>query len=248
MIKNPTYEESGNRGVQLEIGTTEHMRIEEELRTHTQSLDNMGEGVNIVSADSDIFVYTNPAYNKMFGYEQNELLGKHVSVINAPSDRSPEEIAAEIISVLNESGEWEGEVTNIKKDGTLFFTHSKVSTFEHSAYGILRIGIQNDITERVKAEKALRESEIKHKTLVYNIPGMVYRAYPDWSAEIITGSEEICGYTGQELNSKEEGWLTILHPDDMERVYGDGSELTKKQKNLVRTYRIITKDGHIRCL
>ena len=46
----------------------------------------------------------------------------------------------------------------------------------------------------------------KFKTLVFNIPGMVYRAYPDWSAEIISGSEDICGYTVDELNSKERKW------------------------------------------
>ena len=104
----------------------------------------------------------------------------------------------------------------------------------------------NDRLSRKQAEEALKESELKHKTLVQNIPGMAYRGYPDWSAEIISGGEEICSYTNQELNSKEEGWISIIHPDDMERVFSEGSELAKRPKDLVQTYRIITKGGSVR--
>lgn len=105
----------------------------------------------------------------------------------------------------------------------------------------------NKLFKRIEQQShQLRESEIKHKTLVNNIPGMVYRAYPDWSAEIISGSEEICGYTNDELNSKEKNWLSIIHPDDIEIVYEDGSMLAQFQKDVVQRYRIKTKSGDVR--
>jgi len=50
MIKNPTYEELKHGVRELERGTTEHMRIEEKLRTYTQSFDNMGERVKAEKA------------------------------------------------------------------------------------------------------------------------------------------------------------------------------------------------------
>jgi len=103
-----------------------------------------------------------------------------------------------------------------------------------------------DITNHTQAEKALRESEIKHKTLVKNIPGMIYRASSDWSAEVISGSEAICGYTKKELMSKEDNWLSIIQHDDKDKIFKNGSELTKAQKETVQTYRIKTKDGHLR--
>lgn len=103
-----------------------------------------------------------------------------------------------------------------------------------------------DITDRKAIEQKLRESELKHKTLVKNIPGMVYRAYSDWSAEVICGSRRICGYTNEELNSKEDNWLSIIHPDDKEDVFKKGMELIKSQKDNVQIYRIITRDGDIR--
>jgi len=103
-----------------------------------------------------------------------------------------------------------------------------------------------DITERRKTEEALRNSEFKHKALVKNIPGMVYRAYPDWSSEIISGSKKISGYTSSEISAKEKNWLSIIHPEDIKRVFTKGSVLTKEEIDLVQTYRIITKNGDIR--
>jgi len=106
--------------------------------------------------------------------------------------------------------------------------------------------ITTDITEQKIAEQALRDSELKFRSLVFNIPGMVYRAFADWSAEIISGSEEICGYTVKELNTKREKWLEVIHPEDREKVFREGAELIKKKMHLAQKYRIITKEGDIR--
>lgn len=102
------------------------------------------------------------------------------------------------------------------------------------------------ITNRKKAEKELRESEKKHKTLVNNIPGMVYRAFPDWSIEISSGLENISGYTVSELNAKENHWLSLVHPDDLEQVLKEGTQLSTKQGNITQQYRIISKEGFTR--
>ncbi|MDY6793448.1 MAG: PAS domain S-box protein [Thermodesulfobacteriota bacterium] len=107
------------------------------------------------------------------------------------------------------------------------------------------INFQLEIEERKRSEDALRESETKYKTLVQNIPGMVYSALPDWSTKFLSGSERICGYTSDEIDSKKDKWLSLIHLDDKERVFRQGSELTKVPKNMVQIYRIITKDGNV---
>ena len=70
-----------------------------------------------------------------------------------PAKKNPEETAKEIMDVLREKGLWEGEVNNIKKDGTLFWCYAKVSVFDHSKYGNVLIAIHTDITERKLARK-----------------------------------------------------------------------------------------------
>lgn len=108
------------------------------------------------------------------------------------------------------------------------------------------LAISKNIAERKKAEEELKEKEEKLKSLVYNIPGMIYMAKPDWTAEIISGSKEICGYSPEEFKSKRVNWTDIIHPNDKKNVFAQGNELTKKEKKIIQVYRIITKDKKIR--
>ena len=101
------------------------------------------------------------------------------------------------------------------------------------------------LTKRRKTEEALKESEAKHRNLIKNIPGMVYKAYPDWSAEIISGCKEICGYTSVEIHNKANNWIDVIHPADREEIKKDGLQLVHKQKELIQIYRIITKSDDI---
>ncbi|MFH1701272.1 MAG: PAS domain S-box protein [Candidatus Zixiibacteriota bacterium] len=96
------------------------------------------------------------------------------------------------------------------------------------------------------ATAALRESEEKNRNLINNVPGMIYTANSDWSASIVSGSVEICGYTKQELNSMKEKWLSIVHPDDKKAILEKGKNLIyKKHGSIVDNYRIIHKEGHV---
>jgi PAS domain S-box-containing protein len=145
---------------------TKRKQAEEEVSLNTQALNALLEGVSIVQASTSSIIYTNPAYDEMLGYERGELLGKNVALVNAPTDKSPEEIAAEIQSVLRTKGIWEGEVKNIKKDGTTILIRAGVSSFKHSIYGTVWLGIMEDITERRQAEKELRDSKELTERLV----------------------------------------------------------------------------------
>jgi len=142
----------------------ERKQAEEKLRLHSLLLTNMDEGVYLIRASDGIIVYTNPALERMFGYDPGEMIGKHVSIVNAPTQRSPEKRAKEIIKVLNKIGKWEGEVNNIKKDGTSFWCYAIVSTFEHYEYGPVWISVHTDITERKQAEEALRQAKKEAET------------------------------------------------------------------------------------
>jgi PAS domain-containing protein len=97
---------------------TERKRAEETLRLQGQVAANLAEGVGLVRARDGVIVYTNERYEQLFGYGPGELLGQHVSVLNA--GKKPGETAEEIIQALRQKGVWKGEVHNVKKDGTPF--------------------------------------------------------------------------------------------------------------------------------
>jgi len=96
------------------------------------------------------------------------------------------------------------------------------------------------------SENVLKESEFAYRSLVKNIPGMIYRGYTDWSGEIIKGIEDVSGYSTKELLSMENKWLDIIHPDDRERVYQEQVDFSKNPSSLIQTYRILHKDGNER--
>jgi len=144
---------------QLQAEVSERKKADETLRVHGEIMTNMSEGVYLIRASDGVIVYTNPKFDQMFGYRPGELIGKHVSIVNAPTEKTPEEMAEEIMKVLNEKGLWQGEICNIKKDGTRFWCHASVSIFDHPEHGKVWVSMHTDVTEHKQVERALRESE-----------------------------------------------------------------------------------------
>ena len=120
MPKKPTYEELEQKIKDLEKEAVESKRVEKELKLHRQILANMAEGVYLIRTNDGKIVYANKRFEDMFGYDHGELVGKQVSIVNAPTKKAPEEIADEIIKSLKEKGFWSGEVYNMKENGTHF--------------------------------------------------------------------------------------------------------------------------------
>jgi len=133
---------------------------DEQLRLYEQIVANMASGVYMLRVSDGIIVYANPKFEKLFGYNPQELVGMHVSNLNAPNHKSPEQVAIEITQLLINKGEWHGEVHNIKKDGTTLWCHADVSTFEHPTYGKVFIAIHSDISDQVLTREKLKESQI----------------------------------------------------------------------------------------
>ncbi|KKL78615.1 hypothetical protein LCGC14_2023080, partial [marine sediment metagenome] len=134
---------------------TDRKKKEDKLLLHSEIMTNMSEGVYLIRLEDLIIVYANPRFEEMFGYEHGELIGKYVVIVNATTDKTPEETKDEIVGILKETGEWHGEVKNIKKDGTPFWCYANVSLFNHPEYGTVIVSVHTDITKRKEAVEAL---------------------------------------------------------------------------------------------
>ncbi|MEH6346723.1 MAG: PAS domain S-box protein [Bermanella sp.] len=138
---------------------TERKQAEQEIILNKLILDNLSEGVAMTRLSDGIIIYTNPRFEKIFGYEPLEMLGIPISEINAPTEKAPEDIHAEINLSIEKKGHWFGEVYCTKKDGSYFWTEAKLSIFNHSTHGAVAIGFQQDISERKLIEEKLRQSQ-----------------------------------------------------------------------------------------
>ncbi len=136
------------------------------------------------------------------------------------------------------------EIENELSNGTKVFYFISAFPYLNTEGEIIGvIETFTNITERKKAEEDLRTSEVKYRTLSMNLPGMVYRAKPDWSTEILTNCDDICGYSIEEFDSHEINWFEIIHPDDKNKILNDSATMLKNSISLIQEYRIIMKDG-----
>lgn len=155
--KHPIYDDAGEvwglSGISTDI--TERKRAEQTLALHAELVQRLSEGMVLIRTHDGVIVFTNPAFDRMFGYGPGELTGRSVAILNAPTDKAPDETARMVIGAVLETGGWSGEIENIRKDGTRFWCLASVSAFVHPEYGEVWLAIHQDITERKKTEAAL---------------------------------------------------------------------------------------------
>jgi PAS domain S-box-containing protein len=148
---------------------TARKQADRDVRLHAAIMNNVAEGIHLIGLDDLTIRWTNERFTRMFGYEPGELDGKHVDVVNAPTDRTPAETRTSIVDILKENGEWHGEVRNIKRDGTHFWCYADVSLFDHPEYGKVFVSAHTDITARKLTEETLAEQERYYRTLIFSL-------------------------------------------------------------------------------
>lgn len=132
-------------GVNFDV--TDARKREQELRLRDAMIQNMAEGVHMVSASTHRFVFANPRFEAMLGYGPGELLGQPVSLINSPTQGDPEGTAHRVVQDLERDGYWHGLILNRRKDGSDIWTRATVSRFQHELHGTVWVNSHADVTE-----------------------------------------------------------------------------------------------------
>ncbi|NTU95633.1 MAG: PAS domain S-box protein, partial [Bacteroidales bacterium] len=131
--------------------------VEKKVKLLAHSLESVSECVSITDND-DVLMYVNEAFLKTYGYSENELIGKHVSILRPKG--AEQESFLNILNLTLEGG-WRGELLNIKKDGTVFPVLLSTSIIkDENKNPIALIGVAIDITELKKnAEELIAAKE-----------------------------------------------------------------------------------------
>jgi PAS domain S-box-containing protein len=228
----------------LAFGVVEHKQFEESNRYLSEIMKNISEGVNLVRADSGVIVFANSKFEKMLGYDPGEMIGKDISIINAPNNKTPVETKNTIMSILSESGEWHGEVENVTKDGTHIWCYASVSAFDSIEFGKVFLTVHNDITHRKQTVEALRKSEELFRSLAECSPVGIYQTDADGNCTYV--NKKWCELTG--LNNDEAmgtGWSRALHPEDRENIYVTWNESVRTNRIFALEYRFLTQSGKV---
>ena len=231
--------------VGLILDITKRKQAEDVLRLQNRIFETIAEGVYLIRVDDGTIVFTNDKFDRMFGYGKGEIIGRHVSVVNAPHEgTTARDIADRIIQALSETGNWKGEIKNIRKDGTTFWSLAVVSTFDHPQFGKTWISAHTDITERKAAEEGLKESEKRYRDL-FEINDAIMLIIDPESGKIVDANESACqfyGYTREELTGLVISQINTQDPKDTR------TDMTRARGShgAVFQFRHRKKDGEVR--
>lgn len=194
-------------------------------------------------------IYVSPQVMDVVGYTPEECTSTPDlwAKILHPDDR--ERVLAEDART-NETGEpFVMEYRQFAKDGHVVWIRDEATMVrDEEGRHLYWLGVQIDITERKRAEKALADTEQRYRTLVEQIPAVTYIDPvddPDTSLYTSPQIEQMLGYTPEEWRERKL-WPERLHPGDRERILaaderfeaGNGEPFSEE-------YRLLAKDGSV---
>ncbi len=170
--------------LEIAVGSTtnssERKKAEEALRESEERYrilaDRNPHGIQVID-QTGIITYVNPAYQEMLGYTKEELLGKHVTDLLEPASKRPELREYMLLLVKEQPEPTTYYQQNRRNDGEVI-EQSVSWNYNRDGEGkvIGFISIITNITERKRAEDALRESEEKYRTIYDNAQVGLYRS------------------------------------------------------------------------
>lgn len=239
----------------FERNITERKRFEKELAKQKENFLLVLEATNDAFWDWNIETNQtsrNARYAQMLGYEPDEISSDQSEWEKAvhPDDRDVlMQLSKEILSKQRDS--FELEYRMLTKTGGIVWVLGKGKVVGKADDGspLRMLGTNSDITERKKLDETLRDSQKQFVALTSNIPGVIYRCAndPHWTMRFISNEIEfITGYPAADfLNNIVRSFVSIIHPDDLDKVKAAVQEGVRKKESFEIRYRLIHKEGRI---
>jgi len=136
---------------------TESRLAAEKLNKLSQAIEQAGEGVVITDVDGTI-EYVNPAYSRITGYDEADLLGKNPRVLN--SGKQSEAFYDEMWGVLLRGEIWQGRVIDQRKDGSLYPALLTISPIRDKYDQVTHyVGVQQNLKEYEDLEIQFQQAQ-----------------------------------------------------------------------------------------
>ncbi|TAN50495.1 MAG: EAL domain-containing protein [Methylococcaceae bacterium] len=154
-VKFPFRDRHGQRFLgSIAMNVSDRKQVEEQLRLAARVFEHASEGIVITDSGNNI-ITINPAFEHITGYSAGEAVGRNPNFLT--SGRHPTIFYQRLWQVLMETGSWQGEIWNRRKNGEVYAEWLSLSVVRDDA-GLVShyIGIFSDITERKAAEDRIQ--------------------------------------------------------------------------------------------
>jgi PAS domain S-box-containing protein len=195
---------------------SDQKRVEDTLREREERYRSLFEGnphpMWVYDLETLRFLAVNDAAVAHYGYSREEFLAMTLADIRPSADvpRLLEQARAEL-PALRRTGVWR----HLTRAGGEIDVETTVHRLEFDGRPAALV-LAHDITERLRTETALRESEARFRRLADAMPQMVWIAGPDGALTFF--NRQWFEFTGADApGSLGEGWVQVVHPDDRAR-------------------------------
>lgn len=192
-------------------------------------------------------LYWNAASEKIFGWTQEEAVGKTLDqLIHTPTE------VAEFRATLQQAGANKRPIGPVeynfrRRDGTVGVCLSTIFTIPAPDGGNHYVCMDVDLTERKRAEEALRASEHQYASLVNNIDGIVWEAVVGGGqiSFVSSQAQRILGYPVEQWLREPRFWEQHLHPDDKDAALTKARTNTQLGQAYDCEYRMLAANGKV---
>jgi PAS domain S-box-containing protein len=234
---------------QLSHKIIEHEGTEQALRESAQRLRQLTENIRevfwITSADGREMVYVSPAYEEIWGRTCQSLYKQPTDWSNAIHAEDRDRVTKAFFQGTSQAG-FNEEYRIVRPDSSLRWIWDRGFPIRNDAGEVHRIaGIAEDITERKRAEDALRESEQRFRSAFdHTAVGMALVDLNGRFSQLNTVFCEMLGYREDELRGR--SFREFTHPEDMETSVDNVQRLLNgEQPMFTLEKRYLHKNGSV---
>jgi PAS domain S-box-containing protein len=243
VVSDDAGQPRGLRGVNTDI--TDRKRAESQLRDAKEFSENLIQTANVIilglDLEGNINIFNQTA-EEITGYTAADLKGKNWFETLTPKEKYPS-VWTELNRLINGGLPRTFEnalVTRSGEERQILWQNNQIRV-DGKIVGIISFG--NDITERKRAEAALRESEERYRDLVENAHDIIYSHDLQGNyTSMNKAGEQITGYTAQESLSLD--IERTVAPEHIEKVREMVRRKLAGEKVTAYEMEIIAKDGH----
>ncbi|MFH0966498.1 MAG: PAS domain S-box protein [Methanobacteriota archaeon] len=214
---------------------------EEKYRT---LVENMQDGVFI--AQDMVIKFVNEPYARLLGYSREEILGQHIRQFIDEQDlmfvmeRHKRRMSGETLP-----DQYDFHLIHRDKTKNILVSMNVSTIMYHG--NIAAIGTIRDVTEKRRAETALRESEERYRTIFENT-GTAMVIIAEDTTIILANSrfERLSGYSCEEIEGKK-SWADFVAVDDLQWMREQHQIRREKHEAALTTYefRFISRYGEV---
>ncbi len=134
---------------------TERVRAEEQLRKFYRAVEQSPNSIVITDLEGRI-EYVNQAFEEVSGYSRSEALGQNPRILQ--SGKTPKEVFNALWLTLTRGDLWEGEFSNRRKNGEIYFEFARIAPIRQSDGRISHyLAVKEEITEKKHTAEELEQ-------------------------------------------------------------------------------------------